>query len=588
MQKWYDEGYFAPDLLVRRSQSDNEWITVGELAMHARSGKLFFQVYLEHPSPGSFPKNNLLQQTPQPLNHFRSPPTQSESQVMDYATNQSMFQQHNSPHYVGVSDSYTNASPLLVQSPPSILGMPSSPEFVFKGAVPNRIPVSQPIFDRPTSFEHATSPRNGYGRLDHTEFSHPALIEQFQAFSGSQDVHSNDGSADLTRNRQSVFTGSINPQDGAVDNTKVPFNRTLFESPKVHSINNFAPSSSALHVPLSNPDKGQALSEPSQPKLLPHSDDAHRKVGFVLDTPISLRQPPDNPFAPTEESSLPLLDQYTPLNSQLYSSSDSIQAPVSITSLASKASATETNLSENTELINSPRYVGEVPMPNQIQQRFFSEPENGIIAGGLSKMTENFVQTEKLASPYVAPEVARKEPRSVLVAHAATPYTMSSSVPVKQAWKNPIPPTDDVKPGLREIQEAEARKSEARKLAERDKDWNVRSINALPEDPPLSPSVWGLPVSHAGSSRPTPTQQQSSPPSAQPAPVWINTGKPVQLKQTMKEIQEEEELKKKVLIKEKDPVQNKRAYAESANKVESTLLESLIDSIVFIIVKSPS
>lgn len=42
MQKWYDDGYFASTLLMKRPQVDTEWTPVGELLQRAGNPRLFF------------------------------------------------------------------------------------------------------------------------------------------------------------------------------------------------------------------------------------------------------------------------------------------------------------------------------------------------------------------------------------------------------------------------------------------------------------------------------------------------------------------------------------------------------------------
>ncbi|EEB88143.1 hypothetical protein MPER_14184, partial [Moniliophthora perniciosa FA553] len=41
MQKWNDDGYFTPDLLMKRTTIDTEWISVAELARRTGGGKIF-------------------------------------------------------------------------------------------------------------------------------------------------------------------------------------------------------------------------------------------------------------------------------------------------------------------------------------------------------------------------------------------------------------------------------------------------------------------------------------------------------------------------------------------------------------------
>lgn len=51
MQNWYEVGYFTPDLLMRRTHIDNEWLPVGELARRAGGGKLFLSLPIVSTAP---------------------------------------------------------------------------------------------------------------------------------------------------------------------------------------------------------------------------------------------------------------------------------------------------------------------------------------------------------------------------------------------------------------------------------------------------------------------------------------------------------------------------------------------------------
>lgn len=41
MQSWHDQGYFTPDLLMKRSNIDTEWTSVGELVQRVTGPKIF-------------------------------------------------------------------------------------------------------------------------------------------------------------------------------------------------------------------------------------------------------------------------------------------------------------------------------------------------------------------------------------------------------------------------------------------------------------------------------------------------------------------------------------------------------------------
>ena len=128
---------------------------------------------------------------------------------------------------------------------------------------------------------------------------------------------------------------------------------------------------------------------------------------------------------------------------------------------------------------------------------------------------------------------------------------------------------------LREIQEAEEKKAEARKAAEQGRERLLRASASLPVGNDLAPftASWGLPTSQAGAARNNVPQKE--PPAATPSspaipspPVWTNTGKAQPTKKSMKEIQEDEERRKKLSVKEKETAAAtvRRVYSENPIK----------------------
>ncbi|KAI0757426.1 hypothetical protein C8Q80DRAFT_1091984 [Daedaleopsis nitida] len=183
---------------------------------------------------------------------------------------------------------------------------------------------------------------------------------------------------------------------------------------------------------------------------------------------------------------------------------------------------------------------------------------------------------QPVAQASQAPKIAPAPPAPAPVAPAKPP----SPAPLPES-KAPWAVDEDkkVKPSgtalnLREIQEAEAKKLEARKAAERERDRAARATAQADDFQPFTTS-WGLPTSQAGS-RATPTVKESpaASPFAAPQPasvtpaVWTNATKAPAAKKTMKEIQEEEERRKKLAAKEKETIAAaaRRAYAETTTK----------------------
>ena len=180
------------------------------------------------------------------------------------------------------------------------------------------------------------------------------------------------------------------------------------------------------------------------------------------------------------------------------------------------------------------------------------------------------IATPAKATPKVAqPTRASPTDRSI----SAEP---TQSAPLKSAWakeeENKKRKGAPASISLREIQEAEAKKLESRRAAEREKE-KARALaiaEVAREDVQPFTASWGLPTSQAGSRGSVPVKESSAnttPTSATP-PVWITTVKSSAVKKTMKEIQEEEEKRKKIVAKETPPLSaSKRGYAETTTKV---------------------
>ena len=137
--------------------------------------------------------------------------------------------------------------------------------------------------------------------------------------------------------------------------------------------------------------------------------------------------------------------------------------------------------------------------------------------------------------------------------------------------------------GFREIQEAEAKQSEARKAAlERDRVVAAsRNINTPIDDSPVpTTTTWGLPTSQVQTSRKEPASAGSQTPTI---PVWTNVVKP-QATKTMKEIQEEERRRKMEHqhVQEKETVNTpvRRSHAETVSKVFASTLNHLVPILI--------
>ncbi|KAI0961032.1 hypothetical protein AcV7_000246 [Taiwanofungus camphoratus] len=169
------------------------------------------------------------------------------------------------------------------------------------------------------------------------------------------------------------------------------------------------------------------------------------------------------------------------------------------------------------------------------------------------------------------PSASKTIPGSPTIVKPPSPIP---TVDHRPAWSNDDDDSRKSKPsitviGLREIQEAETKKLEARKAAERERERAARAAAGTAvqaEDFQPFTASWGLPTSQAGAARTSAAKE--SPASSPNAPVWTNASKPQVVKKSMKEIQAEEEKRKKMTTKEKETVAAaaRRAYSETTNK----------------------
>jgi hypothetical protein len=121
---------------------------------------------------------------------------------------------------------------------------------------------------------------------------------------------------------------------------------------------------------------------------------------------------------------------------------------------------------------------------------------------------------------------------------------------------------------LRAIQQAEAKKQESRKAAEREKE-KARATTTIEDLQPFITS-WGLPTSQAGARGSIALSARDVPPAspsvtaAPVSPVWTTPLKTPAVKKSMKEIQEEEERRRKQALRESAAMTTQKiAHADS-------------------------
>ncbi|THH30191.1 hypothetical protein EUX98_g4021 [Antrodiella citrinella] len=189
-----------------------------------------------------------------------------------------------------------------------------------------------------------------------------------------------------------------------------------------------------------------------------------------------------------------------------------------------------------------------------------------------------------------APRTSKSRRKPSIAIAKTTAASTTPPAPAAVTVKPPTPPPEVKSPAwnveedkassgavmtLREIQEAEVKKADARKAAERERAAARAAATATtPTTEPVQAftASWGLPTSQVA--RPAPLTTKETPGASIPtsssaqSPVWTTAIKPVVAKKTMKEIQEEEERRKKAAIKEKESMAAaaRRGYADTTTK----------------------
>ncbi len=133
MQKWYDDGYFTPNLLMKRTHIDVEWASVGELLQRVGNTRIFLTPLNATLPPGLTRRESLLDGH-MPDGTFGSPfqPVPSRSLLDNYLHNGSVAPE--SPSSAFNTGRFSNGSP-----DPSILGGRLAGHFFNEPAVSSRL-----------------------------------------------------------------------------------------------------------------------------------------------------------------------------------------------------------------------------------------------------------------------------------------------------------------------------------------------------------------------------------------------------------------------------------------------------------------
>jgi PERQ amino acid-rich with GYF domain-containing protein len=685
MQKWYEGGYFTPDLLMKRTHTDNDWIPVGELERRVGGVKIFLSLPFVSSAPPGFSG------PPEPpVQSF----TISHDQAVYNSPNQSIparsLRTSTLDSYLGStsnpSDSpsssfagrFSNGSP----DPSAFGGRVSGNIYTADHAIGGRVSsftapsqsfsTNRGTFGEPPQEPPLAAPAAGFGN---TVPSRASSVDSY-AFNGSYTVgqttwlsHSVDPvnpgfDNDLTAEPMTTFPTALDApqacfssgsstyldQPGAISSDRgqgVPFgdHSTLNAGSTqndfigmgtqmtpsqilVSQNSGFSNSANGSRTTAFNGQSQQSYSH--SPSLQYTGASQHPVVSLQTNTPLNHDQqasvPPQSPWATVEPAPVRRLGPFDtdhPKTTNMV-----IKRSVTPSQHPSPWGTTSTISPQPSQTHEaSPWYSAsrggtadegwrEVPGPNSLtfdnvgahnQQHETSAsdghtltaatPTNPPLMSPAEILPQHVAEPIPPVSPaFVSPPTIPKSKRKSAPQQnqtAVPAFKSQSNVP--PVSKDPSPPPAQSKPawateedakktrssvgslGLREIQEAEAKKIEARRAAERERvARSVISTSPVTEDPPQFTASWGLPTSRAGTRSDMPPKDGAAmtspnPPASNP-PVWTNTGKAPQTKKTMKEIQEEEERRKKMAVKETiaAAAAARRGYADTTNKVSTS------------------
>ncbi|KZT67669.1 hypothetical protein DAEQUDRAFT_385710 [Daedalea quercina L-15889] len=693
MQRWHNEGYFNPDLLMKRTHLDTEWTSVGEMVRRAGANPIFLTSGVTTSAPPGLSRwPDVLVDGPSldrnsPLQPI---PTVSRrgSTLDSYLHNGSSASASPSSSFGG--SRYQNGSPDLSsfdgRPGTNLFGEPTvGPRLATLASMPSIPNQRRSTFNDPFDSSAGLRPSLSHAGLGRGLDNHglngingfgsgatPQLGQYTPGFDGRNAdlgtmglgmLGNNAGLAAL-RGAQDMSLGNADPapmQDlGIPTTTSRIAHRDMYGKPAEDARPSpfgiaplstgdvpYSPSvqstSQAQPVPYSTSHDNRSLHSLThtplleRPPIAPMSSFSgnHQLQGTFVSSPvraaaapqwppqpspISRRPGPFDPDYPTASNTIitgmstgsPMpygrSMQNIPLNDQSPWGTTAQQGRPMNGWSKDTSSLTVENLGQHNqqqqEIPSQPCLVtadigprAEVPVtaPETVP---IVEANASVVPPGPLEPTRASQKTRRkstaaqaVAPSPTVPKAVATPPAPIKPPSPAPAPCVSAIAPVsdpKAPWA-----TDDeakkAKPsgatlGLREIQEAEMKKLEARKAAERERERAARAAAGTSQAEDFQPftTSWGLPTSQAGAARSAAaaaakdTVTSPVPSATTPAttPVWTNTAKTPGAKKTMKEIQEEEERRKKLAAKEKETVAAAAKRANTTTKPASPAVQT--------------
>ncbi|CAA7259986.1 unnamed protein product [Cyclocybe aegerita] len=585
MQKWFNDGYFSPDLPMKRTRYDTQWTTVEELINRVPNENIFLSPLNVLAPAQALESNHSLQNYGAPDNVFHEPfqpapiRTLRSSALESYLASGSMHS--DSPSSSFGASQFGNPSP-----DPSTFGGRDSRGFFTGGDAVNRMQgfsVQDPgsnLERRTTGHEYGHDqgpsfgnfiPERGIGLNGHgyNTLQDPWSIASTAPSSGfggpREPVSSNQRLATFAHDAlQGTFNQGVYPNDnfsaqrsgsGDMNFTRYDFVGQTFHAPQEQQ---------QYASPMRDFNEERQTSN-----AFGYSPQIQHNVVAGIAVQSSWNNGADlshvNQTVPDETTQLPL----------------ATASQINLTESRQSSELVPEALPQGEAAVTSNLTVGNLGHHNQQQEQLSNKLKKVSIESveqSIPTPSESISVSEVSVPqpPIASAKASNKSTQASPVARAVpAPADAAAAAPSKLAWaieeegkkkkKRPGPAIS-----LREIQEAEAKKLEGRKAAEREKERVARaSATEAKEDVQPFTASWGLPTSQTGARSATIRETPVTPASpASAAPVWTTATKPPAAKKTMKEIQEEEKRKKAAAKEAATPAAPlKRAYAETTTKV---------------------
>lgn len=639
MQKWYDDGYFALDLPMKRTHIDTQWILIKELAKRAGGQKIFLTPAVPEIPPG-LARNGSPMTFGTPSDHdvFSAPYQPAPVRTLRSSTLDSYSNPSDSPSSSFGTGRFVDSSP-----DPSIFtasyftgdqinglasGFPGANELSpFSG---RRGTFDEPLMDpslaRSSSYGNLVQARGsqmeafGYnsnyssmqapwtpslGNVSSgMDLTNPGNRIAYMSFQGQQHYTVPGGQDGISTDNGSAYTSEYRTLNDS-GNHHVPIADNSHGGSNQYSNYNLISTQNQYHSPAQEFDSAphfqhaspaletlfnQHAPTPSPLSYSPHTSQPNSQPSSYNQTPWSMTEPsqPRLP-GPFEDPHPTSTNAHIPQPAQA-----SPWGPTKLVRPASQAHETTWNPPPTRMSEENLPDLGNLTISNVGQHNLEQESlalESTIIpTESLHHQTET-QSSERLVDandPFPTKATTAKSRGKVathLSGNGVPTQNYIHSSPVAEATsistqKAPWAKEDEQKKAklpsasvsLRDIQEAEEKKTEARKVAEREREKALRAavpnIDGKEDVQPFTAS-WGLPTSQAGV-RVAVVKDVLSPPTpgVTAPPVWTTAVKPAVTKKSMKEIQEEEEKRKKAAAKETvAAAAARRAYADTTVKV---------------------